>query len=216
MIFRSLLSMAVAAFIGIVVSPSTAFAAEFRCPSQQVTVSPSGVSYPWNGDEKALSLTALEIDKSTRPAKLACIYGNGAMVLRHPIPAAEPNCSVVRASKFVCRGNTVAPAAGYISYTAPLATGLPPVVGFALRDLTTHAQATTGPFPGVPMNGTKCSQCHQSPTGWTKPELCKRGQMYAVNRARIFTSPTPGFIAQHPFGGQLKTAMANWAQSGCN
>lgn len=215
MTFKSFLSLAVVAFVGIAGFTSTASASDFRCPSQQVTVTTSGIPYPWRGASQVLTLTSLKVEKSGASSFLTCVYGNGAMVLKHPAPAAEPNCKVVP-PKFVCQPNNTAPSGGFISYNAPLATGLAPVVGRTLRQLTTTAEASVGPYAGVSMRGTQCSSCHTPPTGWTKSELCKRGQLFARNRARIFNSPTTGFVPQHPFGGQLKTAMANWAQTGCN
>jgi|GEM_PF-3506626 len=216
MTFKSFLLIAATAFIGTVGITTAASATDFHCPKQQITVTTSGISYPWTADSQALRLTGLKVEKAGASSKLACIYGDGAMVLRHPAPVAQPNCSVVGASKFVCTPAIAVPVArAGISYSAPLTTGLPPVIGSSLQALSTQAQASVGPYANVPMAGTRCSSCHTPPAGWSRPALCALGQVYAGNRSRIFTSPTPGFVGQHPFGGQFKTAMANWAQSGC-
>jgi hypothetical protein len=62
------------------------------------------------------------------------------------------------------------------------------------------------PFDGLEesMWKKKCSACHK----WERQALCDQGASYAKNPKNALRHP-------HPFGGAYKSALMQWAKSGC-
>lgn len=62
------------------------------------------------------------------------------------------------------------------------------------------------PIDGLAESAWKqpCASCHK----WTQESLCKQGQSYADAPDKINRHP-------HPFGGEFKTKLKSWAETGC-
>lgn len=92
-----------------------------------------------------------------------------------------------------------------IRFSQPLTFGPFPVNGSSLEQLA-ESVPQFSPIAGLDEQLWKknCSSCHQ----WNRQALCQQGGSYAKNPRNALRQP-------HPFGGAYKSALMQWAKSGC-
>jgi len=91
------------------------------------------------------------------------------------------------------------------TFEQPWETGPYPLRGRSLEQLA-NAIPLFAPIQGLADEVWQrpCTSCHQ----WNRDRLCEQGQSYTAHPANILR-------IQHPHGGPVKNALAQWAAAGC-
>jgi hypothetical protein len=92
-----------------------------------------------------------------------------------------------------------------LRYSRPIPFGAYPVMGKSIEELAKGVPLFP-PIEGLDENEWKktCSSCHQ----WTRDSLCMQANSYAKNPRSTLRHP-------HPYGGVYKSALMQWAKTGC-
>jgi hypothetical protein len=149
--------------------------------------------------------------KVVKPDQRKPVEGWANMRLMQPLSTAEAAA---------VRGLTAAPAAPagrpaaaaepesdeVLRFSQPVPFGAYPVNGHSIEELI-QGTPLFPPFEGLDEAAWKnktCSTCHK----WDRRALCEQSQTYVKN---------PKFVLriQHPYGGPFKTALMQWAKTGC-
>ena len=92
-----------------------------------------------------------------------------------------------------------------LRFSTPIPFGPFPVNGNTIERLA-ESVPQFPPFDGLEESMWKknCSTCHK----WDRQALCEQGASYAKNPRNALRHP-------HPFGGAYKSALMQWAKTGC-
>ncbi len=92
-----------------------------------------------------------------------------------------------------------------LRFSQPVPFGPFPVNGSSIEKLA-EGIPQFAPFDGLEESQWKknCSTCHK----WDRQALCEQGASYAKNPRNALRHP-------HPYGGAYKSALMQWAKSGC-
>jgi hypothetical protein len=93
-----------------------------------------------------------------------------------------------------------------LRFNEPVPFGPFPVNGRSIEELATKGTPQFPPIEGLDESLWKksCPSCHK----WDRQALCEQGASYAKNPRNALRHP-------HPFGGAYKSALMQWAKSGC-
>ena len=113
-------------------------------------------------------------------------------------PAAEPRPSTASPQ-------TAGSQEDILQYSRPIPFGAYPVMGKSIEELA-RGVPLFPPLEGLDEKEWKkpCSSCHQ----WTRDSLCMQANSYAKNPRSTLRHP-------HPYGGVYKSALMQWAKTGC-
>ena len=120
-------------------------------------------------------------------AEAAAVKGPPAAPAGRPAAAAEPESDEV------------------LQFSQPVPFGAYPVNGHSIEELI-QGTPLFPPFDGLDEASWKkpCSSCHK----WDRRSLCEQGQTYVKNPKFALRLP-------HPYGAPFKTALMQWAKTGC-
>ena len=94
-----------------------------------------------------------------------------------------------------------------IAFETPLISDVPALNGLSIAELV-EGSPLYPPIEGIPdelWKGQSCSNCHV----WTRDALCDQATVY------LDTSARRSLIKLHPYGGEFKGALRNWASNDC-
>jgi hypothetical protein len=141
--------------------------------------------------------------KVIKPGQTAPIEGWAN--LRQLAPLSPAEVAAITGAPAPAAPAASAPADDVLRFATAIPFGPFPVNGNSIEHLA-ESIPQFAPFDGLEesMWKKKCSSCHK----WDRQALCEQGASYAKNPRNALRHP-------HPFGGAYKSALMQWAKSGC-
>lgn len=129
----------------------------------------------------------------------------GWTTLQQLVPLSAAEVAVITGAPQPTPPAAAAPADDILRFTQAIPFGPYPVNGSSIQHLA-EAIPQFPPFDGLEESMWKkpCSTCHK----WDRQALCEQGASYAKNPRNALRHP-------HPYGGAYKSALMQWARSGC-
>lgn len=122
-----------------------------------------------------------------------------------PTPTTPQNMNLAPPLEQVAKDE---PAANTFGFVFPLTQDFALAPGFDVAAFAAENSPQFPPIEGLPdelWRGQSCSNCHN----WSIDALCTQANTYTTANAERALSK------QHPFGGQFKARLRDWAKGGC-
>jgi hypothetical protein len=141
--------------------------------------------------------------KVIKPGQTAPVEGWTNLRQLAPLSAAE--VAAITGTQAPAAPAASAPADNVLRFSTPIPFGPFPVNGNSIEHLA-ESIPQFPPFDGLEESMWKknCSACHK----WDRQALCEQGATYAKNPRNALRLP-------HPYCGAYKSALMQWAKTGC-